>query len=265
MFYCRIYEPIFRNEFRVCIATLHLDDLFSVYPTIPNGIREIDQTTWEKVQSAYEAKDNFALVNAMLKLKLFPIKDSYVAYMKRDNSSVKRNPRTVNRIASQIMQMNLDDLYKRCSEPKETNRQIGPMFKKWVNTGVLGFPLKEIKDFAKNDEDAILVASDAEMKYFAEERLSYTHDKGLDFLARIRGKYIIGEAKFLTDFGGHQDAQFNDAMATLNCHANAIKIAILDGVLYINGRSKMHKGIMDEYKNSNIMSALILSTFLNTI
>lgn len=213
----------------------------------------------------HEAKDNLALVNALLKLELFPIKDSFVAYIKKDRSSIKRNPRTINRIANQIMQLDLGELYKRCSEPKETNRQIGPMFKKWVNTGVLGFPLKEIKDFGKSNDDAILVASDAEMKNFAEERLDYTQDKGLDFLARIRGIYIIGEAKFLTDFGGHQDAQFNDAMSTLNCHANAIKIAILDGVLYINGRSKMHKEIMGEHKDSNIMSALILSTFLNTI
>lgn len=89
----------------------YLDDLFSVYPTIPNGIREIDKSIWEKVESAYNAKDSFALVNAMLELDLFPIKDSYVAYMKRDKSSAKRNPRTVNRIANQIMQMDLGELY----------------------------------------------------------------------------------------------------------------------------------------------------------
>ncbi len=243
----------------------YLDDLFSVYPTIPNGIREINQSVWEKVQCAYEAKDKLELVKAMLELELFPIKDSYVAYMKRDKGSLKRNPRTVNRIASQIMQMDLGELYKRCSEPKETNRQIGPMFKKWVNTGVLGFPLKGIEEFCKDKEDAVLMASDAEMKSFAEQCLGYNHDKGLDFLARINGKYIIGEAKFLTDFGGHQDAQFNDAMATLNCQANAIKIAVLDGVPYIKGQSKMHKEITGKYKDSNIMSALVLSTFLNTL
>lgn len=243
----------------------YLDDLFCVYPTIPNGIREVNHTVWEKVQCAYEAKDNMAIVKAMLELELFPIKDSHVAYMKRDKGALKRNPRTVNRIANQIMQMDLGELYKRCSEPKETNRQIGPMFKKWVNTGVLGFPLKDIGDFGESMEDAILTASDAEMKSFAESRLGYTHDKGLDFIARIRGKYVIGEAKFLTDFGGHQDAQFNDAMATLNCQADAVKIAVLDGVPYIKGRSKMHKEIMGRYKDSNIMSALVLSTFLNTL
>ena len=75
--------------------------------------------------------------------------------MKRDKSSVKRNPRTVNRIANQIMQMDLGELYMKCSRPKETNRQIGPMFKKWVETGVLGFPLKGVDAFANNNEDAM--------------------------------------------------------------------------------------------------------------
>lgn len=29
----------------------YLDDLFKVYPTIPNGIREIDKTVWERLKT----------------------------------------------------------------------------------------------------------------------------------------------------------------------------------------------------------------------
>ena len=29
----------------------YLDDLFKVYPTIPNGIREIDKTVWGKLKN----------------------------------------------------------------------------------------------------------------------------------------------------------------------------------------------------------------------
>ncbi len=74
---------------------------------------------------------------------------------------------------------------------------------------------------------------------------------------------MIGEAKFLTDFGGHQNAQFNDAISTIQSEdIKAIKIAILDGVLYIKGRNKMYKAIIETYKNYNIMSALVLREFL---
>ena len=59
----------------------------------------------------------------------------------------------------------------------------------------------------------------------------YNRDKGLDFIARFNNKYIIGEAKFLTDFGGHQNAQFSDAIEIIKSNTEAINIAILDGVL----------------------------------
>ena len=113
--------------------------------------------------------------------------------------------------------------------------------------------------------DGILDGSDKEMQNFAKERLSKKKKKGLDFIARMNGKYIIGEAKFLSDFGGHQNAQFNDAIAVVESNAKAEKIAILDGVLYIKGNNKMYKNITEKYKDLNIMSALLLKNFLYSI
>ena len=31
----------------------YLDDLFKIYPTIPNGIRDIDEGTWKKIESSF--------------------------------------------------------------------------------------------------------------------------------------------------------------------------------------------------------------------
>lgn len=77
---------------------------------------------------------------------------------------------------------------------------------------------------------------------------------------------MIGEAKFLTDFGGHQNAQFNDAISTVETEGvNAVKVAILDGVIYIKSKNKMHKLITEDYKEYNIMSALVLRDFLYQI
>ena len=80
----------------------YLDDLFHVYPTIPEGIREINETIWEKVEKAFIKKENIVLIKELLKLNLFPIKDSYIAYFKRDLSSIERNPKTVNRICGRL-------------------------------------------------------------------------------------------------------------------------------------------------------------------
>lgn len=158
--------------------------------------------------------------------------------------------------------MGLDDLFQKCSEPKETNRQIGPLFRRWLQQGCLGITPVSLEVFQSNLENAILDGSDSQLLDFAKENLDYNGDKGLDLIARFNGKYVIGEAKFLTDFGGHQNAQFEDAIRVLHTKAKAIKIAILDGVIYINSNNKMHKKLINDLSKYNIMSALVLRTFL---
>lgn len=241
----------------------YLDDLFLVYPTIPDGIRELNDEIWEDVKCAFQDRDNESLIRNLIRLQLFPIKDSYVAYLKRDRTALARNPATAARLSGRLYEMGLEEIYERCSQPKETNRQIGPLFKRWLKRTSLGIDPVGMDVFMSTEENAVLDASDAEMMAFAKERLNYNHDKGLDFVARFNGKYVIGEAKFLTDFGGHQNAQFNDAIATVNASGvNATKIAILDGVLYIKGNNKMYKNITGRLANENIMSALVLRDFL---
>ncbi len=242
----------------------YLDDLFQIYPTIPEGIRDIDDEIWDDVEKAFNRKNNNTLIGELLKLDLFPIKDSYIAYLKRDKSAIERNPRTINRICGRLYEMGLDKIFERCSEAKETNRQIGPMFREWSRKKSLGIVPVDLAQFKANKNDAILDASDKVMMDFARDKLGYTHNnKGLDFVARFNGKYIIGEAKFLTDFGGHQNAQFNDAISTIKAKGViAIKVAILDGVLYIQGNNKMYKAVSKARKNYNIMSALVLREFL---
>ena len=244
----------------------YLDDLFRVYPTIPEGIRDIDEKSWLKIEKAFEDGDNYTLVCELLELELFPIKDSYIAYLRRDRGAIDRNPRTINRICGRLYEMGIDKIFERCSEPKETNRQIGPMFREWLRKKSLGVNPVDLATFVSNTRDAVLDGSDEENMNFAKKYLDYKHNKGLDLVARFNNKYVIGEAKFLTDFGGHQNAQFNDAISTVETEGvNAVKVAILDGVLYIKSENKMHKLITEDYKEYNIMSALVLRDFLYQI
>lgn len=251
----------------------YLDELYKVYPISPNLRREISSDLQKEIENAFELRNNQELVRALLKLELFPIKDSYVSYLRRDSSSISRNPQTVNRLAGTIYEMGLDTVIEKCTEPKETNRQIGPMFKYWIDKGVLGAKVcKNILDFLKNsNENAIFNASDEELKHFATEYLGYSREKGVDFIARFNNKYIIGEAKFLTDFGGHQNAQFEDAVLTLTSklnpnklNAEVILIAIVDGVIYIKGNHKQYK-YLEKHDEQIIISSLLLREFLYSL
>lgn len=248
----------------------YLDELYKVYPISPNLRRELEPDLQRKIRTAFDNRDNEQLIKNLLALELFPIKDSYVAYLRRDPSSIKRNPQTINRIAGTIYEMGYDAVIEKCTEPKETNRQIGPMFKYWLNKGTLGVPVyKNVSDFLrKPKENAVLNVSDAEMANFAVEYLGYDREKGLDFLARFNNKYVVGEAKFLTDFGGHQNAQFDDAVSTItsNFHsaklnAEVVPVAIMDGVLYIKGAHKMYR-YLENHEEQIIISSLLLREFL---
>jgi len=246
----------------------YLDELYKVYPICPNIKREINEDIWADIEYSFDARNCFDLIKNLLKLKLFPIKDSYVAYLRNDKSALERNPQTIKRLASYLYDMGIEEIHDKCTEAKETNRQIGPMFKNYISKGTLGFPVCDtFNDFHLRKNDAILKASDSEMKNVAE-KLGYKKDKGIDFIARINEKFVIGETKFLTDFGGHQNAQFDDAISTINALKDIksdkiIPVAIMDGVLYIENEGKMYKHL--KKSNDIILSSLLLREFLYSI
>lgn len=244
----------------------YLDDLFHVYPSVPGGLRKIDKKAWEAAELAFDGTDNLALVEAFLKFEKFPFNDPYIAFIRKVKDALKNNPATVARLAGRIRQLGKKKLHELCSTPKEANRKLGPAFREWVATGVLGlFPVSE-DEFLSNEDNAILAGTDRELAKFAHDHLRYRRKKGLDFVARFRRRYVIGEAKFLTADGGHQTTQFLDALETLRePDVNAVKIAILDGVVYAKGSSKMHKSVVDDFADANIMSALVLRDFLYSL
>ena len=247
----------------------YLDELFKVYPLNPNLRRELSGEQIDKIYHAYSERDNIALVETLLKSELFPIKDSYVPFLRHDTGALLRNPQTVNRIAGSLYQMGIETILEKCTSPKETNRQIGPLFKNWIQRGTLGVPvLNNPDEFINCESDCVFNSSDAIMQDFAQNFLGFKRNKGIDFIARFNNKYIVGEAKFLTDFGGHQNAQFEYALNTLHSfrkvNNDVIPIAIIDGVIYIPNNGKMYK-YLSSHDKEYIFSALVLREFLYSL
>lgn len=247
----------------------YLDLLYKVYPMSNNLRREMKKEDIQKLNEYYEMRDKNKLLNLLLKQEVFPIKDSYISYLKRDKSAINRNPATVDRIVGMLYEMGINKIIDRTTAPKETNRQIGPLFKNWIDRGTIGcIVTKNENEFLEYEGNIIFNSSDKAMQMFAKNHLGYLREKGLDFIGKFNNTYIIGEAKFLTDFGGHQNAQYEDAMATLatslmKTNKKVLKIAILDGVLYINSQNKMHNNLIS--KDEIIISAILLRDFLYSI
>lgn len=243
----------------------YLDDLYRVYPVVHDSIRDVDEVVMKRVERYFNEQDSEKLIRELLKLELFPLKDSYVPYLRRDPGAISRNPNTIRRICGSLYDMGFTEVYKRCTEPKEANRQIGPMFRNYLNSGAIGIRPVDERVFLSNKENAILDGSDSSLMEFAYRHLGYKRNKGLDFIGRFNGKYVIGEAKFISDFGGHQNDQFLDAVATLNENVNpgVLKIGIIDGVPYIPNKGKLYGQLINS--EEPILSALLLRDYLYSV
>lgn len=257
----------------------YLDLLYKVYPLSANLRRQMSDAVKADVERAINDRDSEALLNILIsqtnaKKIAFPIKDSYVAYLKHDSTAIKRNPNTVARITGILYEMGYEDIIDKATLPKETNRQIGPLFGDWLRRGSLGATVtNNPTTFLSATDNMIFEGSDDDRTVFSKQHLGYTRNKGLDFLAKFNNKYIIGEAKFLSDFGGSQNSDFEDAELTLRTTLNAtdktvLKIAIIDGVLYINscaGRKPANKLRGDFTDDEVILSAVLLRDYLYSL
>ncbi|GAB1234497.1 hypothetical protein [Ferrigenium sp. UT5] len=244
----------------------YLDELFRVYPLVPDTSRDLDPDKWEMVTRAFNQQDHKRLIESLLNLELFPIKDSYVSYLRRDKEAIARNPKTINRLCGRLYEMGLAEMGRRCREPKETNRQIGPMFRYWIQKGALGVLPLDWKRFHKSKQDSVMIGSDAEFKDYAAQYLGYSSDKGLDLICRFNGKIVVGEAKFLSDWGGNQNNQLEVVQHFLATDlGDAVKVGIIDGVPYIPSNNKMHKLLVGKLAKQNVMSALVLREFLYSL
>lgn len=112
---------------------------------------------------------------------------------------------------------------------------------------------------------AFLVGGDKVLKNFAVKELKVKGlKKGLDFILKTKDKYIIGEAKFLTDYGGTQNNQFRDAIGVAKVKKdNVFGVAVLDGIVWFNSNAYMHKTV----KSLNVvaLSALLLNKFIKSL
>lgn len=257
----------------------YLDLLYQVYPISMNLRREISDDIKTEIASAVANREDEKLLRILInetnnKKIVFPIKDSYVAYLKHDNSAIDRNPNTVDRITSILYEMGYDDIINKATAPKETNRQIGPLFGDWIRRGSIGGNLTDDEQaFLCSTGNIVYGGSDDHKAAFARKYLGYTRHKGLDFLAKFNGKYVLGEAKFLSDFGGSQNSDFEDAEATLRAEltptGNTVEqIAIIDGVIYIDRckGQKMANRMRTEFNDDEvIISATLLRDFLYSL
>ncbi len=238
----------------------YLDELNKIYPVDLGRARNLSPQIKSKIRKAFDNKNRLDLIKTLLELSRFPIDDPYLASFRRHPDLLRKNPRTIKRIGDILFSMGLNDILKLSSKPKSASRKFGQVFKNWLRT--TKYPFLTSHEIINYRGVAFLDGSDNNLKFFARKFLNLKSLKRRpDFILKLKNKFIIGEAKFLSDYGGTQNNQFDGAMSMAKIKTpETTGIAILDGILWFKGNSYMHKEVK-QTKNF-VLSALLLENFM---
>lgn len=224
-----------------------------------NESRPMTPAVKKDISDAFNKKDTRALIRFLLKTEVFPVKDSYVGFLRLKPLAIEENPETVLRIGKRLYSLGLKRLLEEATRPKETNRQLGQSFKNFLKT--IGVPMLDKEEFLKSKKTAFLAGNDAALKKFAEKELGCRLSKGIDFVLKKDNHYLIAEAKFLTTPGGEQNGGFVDATTFVGGKSGKAKrIAIIDGYVWLETQGGLHNKIV---KNKlDIFSVLLLEDYI---
>ena len=258
-------NPWVLKSFKLASSKGYLDRLHEVYPVPPPAPRHISREQYLTLKKLFESSDDVELVRYLLKnFEKFPINDPYVACLRRAENLIEKNPKTVQRIASQLRELGFQKVVEALQQPKETNRRMGSLFLRWLREK---FPLPVVALSEKKKPDLCVIQGPAdEIVAFLNTSLGCRLTKAPDLIIKVRRKFVVGEAKFIADYGGHQYTQLQDALSLFSKvnRRRAIPIAVLDGVVWLKTNSKMYR-MITALSRDIALSALLLHNFVNTL
>ncbi|MEN3038224.1 MAG: hypothetical protein ABDI07_03575 [Candidatus Kryptonium sp.] len=268
-----------RKSIELAKSENYLDRLLIIYPPDEVSRRKTSDMELQKLKEFFQRGECKNLIRELIKLKKeknlkFPVEHPYIGFLTHYEDAIDKNPKTVQKICDKLLEMSFNQLKEKLEVPKKPSRRMGTMFKIWLkNEFQENFLfLTDIREFENRKGKCFLYKDDKFLKNYAKEKLGCRFSrlsKGLDFIGKIENTYIIGTAKFITDFGGSQDNQFNEAISFLketksSSNVNVIKIAIIDGVPWLM-RGKMGKILKSLAKAEFCFSALLLKEFFEKL
>jgi hypothetical protein len=250
----------------------YLDRIQDIYPAGEISERELPANLVQEIVNAHTNRQIKELIIALMKLEKFPIQDPRVAFLRKGERAIDRNSETVNSLGQGLLNIPIDELLKLCKQGKATNTKMGNMFRSWLRS--LPYPQLNQEDFQQLNEiraiegetQKILImdGTPLQWKNFADTILSCGLYKEPDLMCKVNGHYIIGEAKWLGDFGGNQNNHFAEAIDFVHStQGNATRIAVLDGVVWLDTNNRMNREI--RRVEAIAMSALLLKDYFESL
>ena len=290
-----------RQSFKRYTQKGYLDFLRkNVYTIEENPPRKLDSTVKKEFTKLMKGKDDEKLFRFLISSEINkrPINDSYFAsFLKAGNTgkskgrldqTIKNNPQTISGICARVRALGVSKAIKAMEVPIMSSRQMGSKFRLWLNKQ---YPCESNESKFFNSKKRITIfdaPSDEQINSFVKKYLcekiprktGVGNEKGIDLLIKVYNKgkstFVIGECKFLTDNGGAQNNQFNDAIEFVKSSHFKMKkgsskftvkrCAIIDGVCWMEWKdNKMQKEIQKLKTSQHALSLLLLNDFLRSL
>ena len=275
----------------------YLDRLTEIYKAETGEPERLDPSYKKRLEEIYSKFESNpleygeALLALLYEIKQrhgrFAFNHPYVPLMS-DPDVRKRNPKVRDLLLEEIRRRGLNGILAHLEAPKELNRQIGNMFKRWVRDRLpetikftaedagfsLGVDVVRVRksgskgvsrDYLRTIQGkfgpvVIYVGSDEALSALMREEKPGVPvpKKGVDFVATVGDWFLLGEAKFQSDIGGNQDNQIivgEEILRRIGIDRDQ-KVAglfLLDGMPVIRGYRNLALG-----PNRLITSALLL-------
>lgn len=241
----------------------YLDKLLAIYPIEFGGRRKLSQATRKQIISLHKKHKGLQLLRLLINLEKLPIEHPYFSMLKKGPHLVRKNPKVARKLASALMNLECDDLLRRCEEPKVANRRMGGFFRKWLRERS-GLRLVTVDKLSRSRGIVVLNASDRALRRFAERTLGYRVRKNPDFIVKTRHQFVIGEVKFVTQGGGNQNNQVREILAFVRGQrGRAIRVGVVDGAVWFRGGGELVQRL--QRNRGSLVSALLLKRFLNSV
>ncbi len=258
-------NPWVRKSIDLANRDDYLDKLHAVYPLRQPTFRTLDPKDIKAVARAFESKKPEELIRSLFQLDKFPYDDPYVSFLRNGPAAFLRNPKTVRRIGVWLSDLGLERVLALATQPKRGSRGYGNAFRDWL----MALPFTRVDDDGFRGafpprEVVVHSGSQQEWKRFADSDLNCGLTKNPDLLVKKGRQYVVGEAKFISDFGGAQNNAFDEAISLVQkTHGSTKRVAILDGVVWLATGNRICKEVRRQ--EFPVMSALLLKPFLDSL
>jgi hypothetical protein len=263
-------NPWVKRSLELANSQGYLDRLAEIYPATVLPRRPLDEGVREKLKALHQRGDWSGLLNLLLKLTdeghPFPIEHPYASIFRQKRELVRKNPETVRRLGEIILSMPVEDVVRGCERPADINRVMGSAFQNWLRRAFpsWGIPVLPEPQFETYQGLCFLDARNTAIQNYVTNRLGVKLERGRDFLAKVRGGYVVGEARFLSTSGGSQTRDLLETISFIKTVKGGVQaVGVMDGIVWFN--RKYVRVLSELGEGEVVLTALLLKDFLKSL